>query len=471
MNKPIEPGVEKSNVKSLAEAKQKREGKPGEDKPEEEELKRALLFLALAKKMDQRMAYLYPTLAEFPRKFHLIQEGQMQFVIEEKEDGVCELFENEDAVTNAILKYTINELADKPAYLWTPPQVKQAKDFWKMSTEPLPESPKSVRWRGEKGRCYSRLPWEFKPRPWDKAKTPAWAEVIGRMTQPEAFMCWVGSLFYPESNKQQYVWLHGEGNDSKSSITRFLSRVFGRAFVSKQTPQGDGRFWLCDLVGKSLAVFPDTNNCSFVKSGLFKSLTGGDPLPVEFKGKTPTTVTFNLSTMLISNGTPNIASNSADMRRLILVELKPRTNQDDPDFEPSLWSEGGVFLNGCIALYLEKCPRFAKIPVLSDSLDELIARNEERYQAVFDRWMIMGSPTFRTLAQDMSDFFHEHFKDPRERTAFRNWLLKLPGVKDDSTKGPKDPSTGRRPSTRWYLGVKIRPVAEIVPYGLPTDHD
>ena len=153
------------------------------------------------------------------------------------------------------------------------------------------------------------------------------------------------------SYMQQYVWLHGKGNEGKGSLNRFLQRVFGPAYCSKQPNESGDKFWTHELLGKRLVVFPDCNDQKFVTSGLFKSMTGGDPVAVEAKGEMSYTTRLNAKYLVLSNEKPQISSEKADKRRIIYCEIAPREDLIDLNFEARLWDEGGAFLGKCWSLY------------------------------------------------------------------------------------------------------------------------
>ena len=180
-------------------------------------------------------------------------------------------------------------------------------------------------------------PLAFTRLPWHAADdiTPTWDLIISRMSNADAFTAWVGSLFDETSYQQQYVWLHGKGNEGKGCINRFLMRVFGPAYCAKQPKERGDKFWTHDLLGKRLVVFPDCNDSAFVASGLFKSMTGGDPIPVEAKGEMAYTTRLAAKYLIISNERPDLSSETADRRRIIYCEM---TGRDDA--EAHLEAEG-----------------------------------------------------------------------------------------------------------------------------------
>ncbi len=143
-------------------------------------------------------------------------------------------------VRDEIIAYCKDTLRAFPEYLLTHQEASEVAKFWLSTARVLPDSYiKMVRWADEPGFTYRRLPWELGEPEWTTTNRPAptWERLLRRMTNAQAFIDWIGSLFFDDSSLQSYVWLHGGGGDGKGSINRFLERVFASAYRSKQ-PKG-----------------------------------------------------------------------------------------------------------------------------------------------------------------------------------------------------------------------------------------
>jgi phage/plasmid-associated DNA primase len=147
--------------------------------------------------------------------------------------------------------------------------------------------------------------------------------------------------------------MYGQGKDGKGTLNRFLARVFGGAFCAKTPPAKGDKFWTFGLIGKRLVSFADCDDTKFVASGLFKSLTGGDPMPVEAKKQMAFTYMPVAKYLFFSNRKPEISSERSDQRRIIYCEFKPADVVDEAGFQERLWEEGGAFLTNCIVKYAE----------------------------------------------------------------------------------------------------------------------
>ena len=181
----------------------------------------------------------------------------------------------------------------------------------------------------------------------------AFTDLLGRVTNADALCAFIGSLFIAGSDRQQYVWLQGDGGDGKGSLIRFLCQVLGLSACcdSPETLLKD-RFGTSSLVGKRLCCLPDTNNYSFVMSGAFKRLTGDDPVRIEYKSKQPFTTKIKTKFLISSNFDPEISAMSCDIRRIILCKFSAPVTVD-PNFESDLWKDREMIVGYCVGKYLD----------------------------------------------------------------------------------------------------------------------
>jgi hypothetical protein len=280
-----------------------------------------------------------------------------------------------DAVKTAIMAYVRElHLSGKPNYSWTYAQAKQAAEQWLGSATPIkPEEVAWVRWQGETGLTYSRLPWEM------RAQTelpPTWAALVGRMAKnPDCFVQYIGSLFFRDSYSQQYLWIRGPGGDGKGAISRWLYKVLGRSYWASNAPKSTDRFWLSDLREKRLWVIPDYQMCGFETDPAFMQLTGGDPMASEAKNQVARLDVPEVRLIIMSQHRPQISQQRAHRRRIVYVEFAEGMELDMPSdqyerWEAALWAEGGHFLAYCMQQYREKCGNGPIACDVSQDLDD-----------------------------------------------------------------------------------------------------
>lgn len=314
----------------------------------------------------------------FPETFHVYKSDEntkMLFV--ETPGGICTAVGErhlEFAVARYLADILITDATD--AWVFTAKDLTEFARLWISYAEPVPE-PKAWTFKSSTERAFTRLPWDPEPGP-----TPTWDDLLSRASAPEALLAYLGSLFVDESDRQQYLWIYGEGNDGKGSLFRFLHRCFGSSFGNEYVPErGDSRFWTSGLLNKRVVVFPDCNHYGFVTTGLFKSLTGGDPVRIERKGEQAFTAMIHAKFIYGSNEQPKISGEKSDLRRLIYCELKSWDGDLDASFETRLWAEGGAFINKCLEAYKKASPMHTSLVVDQDCLHALASDTEEVFEA------------------------------------------------------------------------------------------
>lgn len=388
------------------------------------------------------------SLPAFPKRYIVIEPepGSRLFLRVSPDESVSVV--KPAAIANDILSYSEKELRNLPDFALEPHQAKAAANYYMMTANPVPpESIAIARWQGESGLTYRKLPWKKEPGP-----APTWEALLSRMSNAYAFVEWIGSLFFEESHLQNYVWLYGRlGGDGKGAINRFLEKVFGSSYRSKQSP-GSGqyrdKFWTYGLLGARLVVFPDCDDPVFVTKGLFKSLTGGDSTEVEAKGSMSFTARLLAKFLIISNDWPALSLSPSDLRRIIYCELGP-ADGFDPLFENRLWDEGGAFLTACVARYLAKYPNHGLITTESETIEGLAATVEEDFDEVFKSWFELDKDSWVPAHHMLDVVSSEWLRDRKQQHQFRRWLERRHGVRKKRIRDGKDLPWG-------YLGIHLK---------------
>lgn len=88
------------------------------------------------------------------------------------------------------------------------------------------------------------------------------------------------------SNIKKALFLVGKGNTGKSRLRLLAEKLIGSAYcTSCDISDLEERFGMSALYGKRIAGAPDMSSMNVRELKRFKSITGGDPLNMEFKGK------------------------------------------------------------------------------------------------------------------------------------------------------------------------------------------
>ena len=301
----------------------------------------------------------------------------------------------EQAVTNLILQYSeVILLAYGPAMELRIHEAKEITSRWLANAKVIKHSQIApVRFKSDEGYTWHRL--DFDPL---EGACPTFDEMFSRMDNPDTVQAWIGSLFVKEASRQNYLWLHGSGGQGKSSLSKFLSQLFGKSYRSEMVPdQSSKRFWTSGLVGSRLVVFPDCNESFFVTTSLFKSLTGDDDIRIEYKNQHPMSIKLDCKFMFISNERPNISGSRADTRRIVYSEILPLTKETKliptNQYRALLYAERAEFINKCLQKYYQIFPNHSDLSpenaAANESLQALISDNEEYLAEVFHEYFVI----------------------------------------------------------------------------------
>lgn len=306
--------------------------------------------------------------ADMIPRFHVLEpeKGKRQVLLEN--GGRQCHYVSINAVAEAMIRWN-PERAEL-----SPRQASEAARIWLALKEPLAKMPKALAMLDEDVLCFNRVPirreeWSF--------DTPLWMELESRTTNFDALSAFVGSLFFEEADKQQYLWLFGEGRNGKGSILRLIRRLLGSAFHAEIVPRADDRFWTSGLLGKRLVAFPDTNTPTFPQSGLFKQLTGNDAVRIEQKGKDVYSTILTTKFIFLSNDELQLSSEEADMRRAIYCKIDPIPVASDPKYDDKLWAEAPRILDYCIGKYEDTVTQHGTIPVDVKSQEEISENSDD----------------------------------------------------------------------------------------------
>lgn len=203
----------------------------------------------------------HPGLPPFPHKFHVVEpeDGVRLLVLEKPNRVAC--YCAQEGLAGAILRYC-NRLG-KSRFMLTFDDAKNAAKVWMHTVESIPE-PAAVAELSDERLAFHRLPFDVPRETFDTP--PLFEEFLSRCTNRLALAAFIGSLFEPDADRQQYVWIHGAGDNGKGSLAYVLKNVLGRSFHSETVPdpkRGPNSFWTSAFVGKRLVLFPECSNPQF----------------------------------------------------------------------------------------------------------------------------------------------------------------------------------------------------------------
>jgi len=362
----------------------------------------------------------------------------------------CVRYVVREALVNELSQYISENLGGMGMYALTVKELRETVDYWMSETKAVPE-PISIVEKSDPRMCFLRLPFNYGDPA--EAETPTFDEFFSRADNSDAIKAFIGSCLVTGSNRQQYLWLYGEGGDGKGSFVKALEPLFGEFFISTVAPKNGGaRFWTNSLVGKRLVLFPDNNNYRFVNDGIFKACTGDDRVPCELKGGANYTAKLECKFIFLSNEMPDIDGTRASLRRAIYSKITPPTGKLEDlsgEYADSMQSEVVDFAKKCVIHYMGSYDLHEVIKVDEDKLSELTSFNEEYFEFIFKQCFeeakgasIQGSEMVRKLTLHKLNQF--------ERRDFIAFMQRTKKISRKKTK------TGA-----YYQGLRSRPDPEM----------
>lgn len=370
----------------------------------------------------------------FPQKFHVIRDRKGAKSYVEEGPGQVVFDVNPDRIIDCITNYS--DQIEDDLYAMKNDQAIKCFKRWASMYPPFDDSKISpVRQKSTPGYCWHRLPFDLADGP-----TPLFGELMGRASNSDALMAWIGSLFIEQSERQQYVWLYGEGENGKGALARFLGKCLENTTAEEDVPIANKRdkpsqFWTDALVGKRLVVFDDCEAYYFPSSAFFKKLTGGNAVRREIKNGAVVYVNLQCKFLFTSNDKPELSGSRADRRRAIFCAFADIPDEAKvPRYEQRLWEdEAAHFLYKCVAMYKGKVDEYGKIESNKDELDELITASQSRYEAFVEEGLavIPGLPHDQCCsAVDMQQLFKAHgIYSNHEQKLYKDYIAREHGIK------------------------------------------
>ena len=216
------------------------------------------------------------------------------------------------------------------------------------------------------------------------------------------------------------------GNSGKSVVIRLVINLLGLdrvASIKLKELTADNRFILGTLPESRVIACGDESNSNITDSSIFKSVTGGDPVKIEPKGKQGFSFVYQGGFVIACNGLPCFTDDKGDhlFDRLIILPCEHHVTEDtkDPELDEKLKKElQGIFAWSLIGLHRLRDNNF----VFTKSEASETAKRE--YHGMMDS-------VFRFISE-FYDVTHD-FNDRTSKTAFddayQQWAFQNDGIK------------------------------------------
>jgi P4 family phage/plasmid primase-like protien len=132
-----------------------------------------------------------------------------------------------------------------------------------------------------------------------------------------------GYLLLPDTSKQRFLMMVGEGANGKSVVCAVLRALLGEANVSTVPLEMFGeRFRLAGTLGKLANIAAEVGELDRVAEGQLKAFVTGDPIECERKFKAPFTARPTARLVLATNNPPTFSDKSDGLwRRMLLLRF------------------------------------------------------------------------------------------------------------------------------------------------------
>ena len=179
--------------------------------------------------------------------------------------------------------------------------------------------------------CLCALPYPFDA----SATCPEFRDAVATW-QPDAdgqalgmrlLQDWAGYCLLPGQREQKFLLNIGPGLDGKSQFAAIMKALAGErncSFVGFEAFDPKNEHGLVPLAGKVLNITGDASEVERLSEGIIKQITGGDPVMINPKFKTPFPETLDVKFMVAANHVPFFRDRSNGIwRRFLILNWKP----------------------------------------------------------------------------------------------------------------------------------------------------
>ena len=195
------------------------------------------------------------------------------------------------------------------------------------------------------------------------------------------------------------LFMVGDGNTGKSTLKRFSENVIGSKYVSSATlEQLEARFGGTYIHNKRLIGSNDMPHASIRALDMFKALTGGDSISIEYKCKNIFSETFKGFLWFTMNKLPKLSGNQGEevYNRIIVFRCNNviPEEQQDKNLDNKLLEEKESIINKCLIAFKKAIDNNYTFSVPEDSITEKTQYQEENNPvAMFYKECCVDRPT------------------------------------------------------------------------------
>lgn len=285
--------------------------------------------------------------------------------------------------------------------------------------------------------------------------TPVWDEFIGRTTNADALMAWFAGHFYRKEfpdlkvNKEQFLYLFGNGQDGKGMLAKWWFSLLGPAYQKSSFNSLRGAHGLESIANAATIGIEEANESS-LSDDAFKDLTAATLVQVNPKGFPAYQSLFRAKFFLSSNTRVN-PKLKADLRRLVYCTIKSIPDvalREDSQVLKDLLAETPGILFKCFQA-LDRCYKAGKI--ISDNLEELEDMANEKFEEfddVFNRHFCVD-PDKAVIATEVDLVAKDYGWNKPKVNDFKHYLI-------DKHNAVKKKTRINKLQGWWYFGIEFK---------------
>lgn len=277
-------------------------------------------------------------------------------------------------------------------------------ETWSALHEGLKEMPRSVGFKSTPGLCMFRH--DFDPFPITReeleSKAPDFSYTLLRISNEVAYLRKLGSLFDPRASRKQIILLYGPSDGGKSHMIETLNAMVSDDYFLPIDPSKIKKDdYVAELLGIRVAVVNE-HAVKFIKSEIFKTLTGGEKVPARRLFERP--FKFRPSCVCVATMNPedddagetldDIPTSGPILRRIIPVHVTsiPKHRQlDEETMLLNLQRELPYIVSYCWQEW-QKQGRFAYVECDQSALLKVKENKTKPYDDFIDHFVAKARP-------------------------------------------------------------------------------
>ena len=229
--------------------------------------------------------------------------------------------------------------------------------------------------------------------------TPCFDSYLARLTDfdldiQKFLLQFIGTVFsnVPGYRYKKALFLCGEGDTGKSQLKVLTERLLGpNNHAAIDLPDLESQFGASMIYGKRLVGTADMTFVTVRELKMFKTVTGGDHIKVEFKGKTGFSYRYSGLLWFCSNKPPRFGGDTGIWvyKRIILINCSNVIAEEDQDHNliEKLYAErGGIVYKAIMALKetIDNGYRFSESEGIISARNRYRSENSSVYQFIED---------------------------------------------------------------------------------------